>query len=118
MKVKISTTMVAKNRQNRAYRRFWLTEQNSQPPFFTTHPESNLTFDREKCDSRAGLTTPDSRIRLSQERLEARKWPDLDYFEGLGNGFEGLDSDFEGWNPRIGPFWGKGSLYFLPLARN
>ena len=21
-------------------------------------------------------------------------------------------------DPRIGPFWGKGSLYFLPLARN
>ena len=22
------------------------------------------------------------------------------------------------WDPRIGPFWGKGSLHFLPLARN
>ena len=29
-----------------------------------------------------------------------------------------LDIDFEGLVPRIGPFWGKGSLHFLHLARN
>tara|TARA_Y100001951_G_C11274117_1_gene260709 strand:+ start:1181 stop:1342 length:162 start_codon:yes stop_codon:yes gene_type:complete len=44
---KISTALVVKNRQNRADRGFWLEKQNRQPPFFTTHPESILTFDRK-----------------------------------------------------------------------
>ena len=75
---------------------FWLTKQNSQPPFFTTHPESILIFEQEKRDSRGGLTTPDSRIRLSQERLSPRKCCRCGNFEGLGNGFERLGHQFRG----------------------
>jgi len=115
---KISTTLVAENRQNRAYRGIWLKDQKRQPPFFTTHPESILTFDRKKCDFRAGLTTPASRIRLSQERLGARKADNLDDFEGRRNGFESLDLDFEGFGPSNRTILGKRQpLFFTPREK-
>ena len=118
MEDKISTTVVAKNRQNRAYRGFWLVEQNRQPPFFTTHPESILTSDRKKCDFRDGLTTPASRIRLSQERLSAQKCCRLDDLEGRRSRFESLDLDFEGCGPSNRTILGKSQPpFFTPREK-
>ena len=111
-------TKIGKIDKNRDYRRFWLEKQNSQPPFFTTHPESILIFGQEKCDFRAGLTTPASRIRLSQERLGARKADNLDDFEGRRNGFESLDLDFEGFGPSNRTILGKRQpLFFTPREK-
>ena len=97
---------------------FWLTKQNSQPPFFTTHPESILIFEQEKRDSRGGLTTPDSRIRLSQERLCARKRPNRTISRVGETDLRAWDIDFEGFGPSNRTILGKRQpLFFTPREK-